>query len=225
MLRVRAAVFVAVITVSVAACGSATAPATSSGVLASASADAGAGSTASPSAPTAAPAASSAGMTTADPNATPFPTFTRVPELESMVPKTFDGTGLRIVSMTGDDVLASGDPGSVAALRAILAATGKKPSDYGFAYAQVPGGSVVGVFRVQGADPSAVMDTLVGLAKTNAGGPTALDSGTIGGKKVRILRATIDGTEWSYYYWPKGDTLYYVQTADPTVAEKILSGL
>jgi hypothetical protein len=33
------------------------------------------------------------------------------------------------------------------------------------------------------------------------------------------------GTTWSWYYWPKGDVLFYLQTVDAAVAEEVIAGL
>jgi len=176
--------------------------------------------------PAASAGASPAPSTTADPSATPIPSFTRSAELEALLPKTLDGKALAPTSLSGTDVLASGRPEDVAALQALLAATGGQPADYGFAYAVVPGPSAVGVFRIRGADAAKVRDSLIEQGKVATGGAYVVDSGTIGGKPgVTIVRFNQGGTAWSTYYWPKGDILYYAQATDPAIAEAFFSSL
>ncbi len=171
--------------------------------------------------PAATPAASDPGASSS------LPPLTRVKDLEEMIPTTLGGYQTTVRSLSGTDVMASGDQASIAALDGILKATGKTPADYGFAWGIVKTGaatdSVVGVFRVTGADPAVVRDALI----AQAGGAAAnVESGSIGGKSVQILRLpSQDGTLWSWYYWPKGDVLFYVQSTDPTIAEKILADL
>jgi hypothetical protein len=227
-LRPTRALAVALVALTVAACGSSTSsagPSASSAPAASMPPTSGApAASGDATSPSASAAASTGPLTTADPNATPLPSLTRVPDLEALLPKSVDGKDLAVASLTGTDIMTTGQAGSVAALKAILKATGGQPSDYAFAYSELPGGSVVGVFRVKGADASKIRDALMLLGKENPNG-AIVDSGTIGGKKVQILRVTVGGTETSWYYWPKGDLLYYIQTADPLAAEKFFSAL
>jgi len=174
------------------------------------------------------PPATTAGgpLTTADPSATPLPTFTRDAALEGMLPKTLDRKALAITSLSGTDVLATGRASDQAALKTLLAATGGQPADYSFAYSVVGGTSVVGAFRVAGADPAKVRDSFIAQGKAASGGASSVDSGTIGGKPgVTIVRFNQGGTAWSTYYWPKGDILYYAQATDPAIAESFFSSL
>ncbi len=215
--RSRLAAAAALVALAVAACGS-----TSNSAGPSASA-APAASTGASTSPVPSGGASAPPVETADPNATPLPTFTRVPELEALLPKTFDGKPMTVTSLSGTDVLASGRDADIKALATLLQATGGQPSDYGFAYSVVPGSSVVGVFRVKGAAPEKIRDSLIDQGKTATGGAYVIDSGTIGGKKVTIFRVNQGGTDYSTYYWPKGDVLFYAQTVDPKVAESFFS--
>ena len=222
-----ALILLSVLAVTVAACGSSTgSPATTSIASPVATRSAGPSEAAAAGSPAESAGASSAPVTTADPNATPLPTFTRDAALEAMLPKTLDGKPLSITSLSGTDVMTTGRPADQQALQAILAATGGTPADYGFAYSIVGDSAVVGVFRVKGADPAKVRDSFIEQGKAASGAAGSPDLGTIGGKQhVTILRFTQGGTQWSSYYWPKGDVLYFVQTADAAVAESFFSSL
>jgi hypothetical protein len=222
--RLRFAAGCVLLTVALAACGSSSATPAQS--VAPVPSDSPAVASAAPSAPPASPA-----ETTPAPSdgaaASSVPQLTPVKDLEVMIPTTLGGYQVTVRSLSGSDIMSSGNADSVAALGEILKATGKTPADYAFAWGIVKTGaatdSVVGVFRVAGADAATVRDALVAQA---GGGTATVENGSIGGKEVQILRLPAqDGTLWSWYYWPKGDLLFYVQSTDPTVAEKILGGL
>jgi hypothetical protein len=210
----------------VAACGSASTSAPTQAAAASAGP-----ATPAPSASAAAPDGSPAGSPAAsDAAGTPLPSFTRVADLEAMLPKKIGDAALAPKSLTGTDVLATGDPTSIAALQAMLDATGATAADYQFAYSpfKTPAGTdaAVGVFRVKGSEPEKLRDILIEQGRTNNPGIGAPEDGTVGGKKVKILRVDdASGTTWSWYYWPKGDVLFYLQTVDSAVAEEVIAGL
>jgi hypothetical protein len=209
----------------VAACGSSATPAPTQAPTASAG-------TATPApsssvAPDGSPAGSPAAS---DPASSPLPSFTRVADLEAMLPKKVGDAALAPRSLTGTDVLATGDPTSIKALQAMLDATGATAADYQFAFSpfKTASGSdaAIGVFRVKGSDPEKLRDILIEQGRTNNPGMGAPEDGTVGGQKVRILRIEDgSGTTWSWYYWPKGDVLFYLQTVDPAVAEEVIAGL
>jgi hypothetical protein len=210
----------------VAACGSTStsaptqAPAASAGPVTPAP-------SASAAAPDGSPAASPAAS---DAAGTPLPSFTRVEDLEAMLPKKVGDSALAPRSLTGTDVLATGDPTSIAALQAMLDATGATAADYQFAFSpfKTPAGTdaAIGVFRVKGSDPEKLRDILIEQGRGNNPGIGAPDDGTVGGKKVKIVRVEDgSGTTWSWYYWPKGDVLFYLQTVDSAVAEEVIAGL
>jgi hypothetical protein len=210
----------------VAACGSASTSAPTQAAAASAGP-----ATPAPSASAAAADGSPAGSPAAsDAAGTPLPSFTRVADLEAMLPKKVGDAALAPKSLTGTDVLATGDPTSIAALQAMLDATGATAADYQFAYSpfKTPAGTdaAVGVFRVKGSEPEKLRDILIAQGRTNNPGIGAPEDGTVGGKKVKILRVDdASGTTWSWYYWPKGDVLFYLQTVDSAVAEEVIAGL
>jgi hypothetical protein len=221
---------IALVALAVAACGSSTSTASPAASAASTAASSPAASTApaasgAAGSPGASAPASSVPLATADPNATPPPPLTRVPDLEALIPKKIGGKDVVVSSQTGADVMASGSAQSRGFLQAILDATGGQPSDYGFAWTVAGDNVALGVYRVKGADPLTLRDTLIDLAKKEAGGVYVVDSGTIGGQKVEIFRRNVNGQDWSWYYWPKGDVLFFAQATDPAAVEAILSGL
>lgn len=223
--RSRLVAAAALVALAVAACGSATSSAGPSAPAAATASTSPAPSVAASGGASTLPAPSGEASASPAVSGSPLPTFTRDAELEAMLPKTLGDTPLTPTSLSGTDVLASGRDVDVKALETLLKATGGQPSDYAFAYAVVPGPSAVGVFRVKGADPETIRDSLIDQGKTASSGAYVIDAGTVGGKKVTIFRVNQDGTDWSTYYWPKGDVLFYAQTVDPKIAESFFSSL
>jgi hypothetical protein len=177
----------------------------------------------SPAAPS--PSAEPSDAVTPAPDVTPAPTFTRDSTLEALIPKKLGGKSVNPTSLSGTDIVNTGRPADIAALDTVLAAVGKTPKDYAFAYSIFDGPSLVGVFRVDGVPATQVQKALVDQTKALTSG-ASVESGTIGGKKVTIVRVpSTDAAAPSGYYWPKDDVLYYVQTADPTFAEEALASL
>lgn len=227
----RLVIGVAALALVVAACGASGPSATGSPAAGSAAPAA--------TAPTAAPASAtpgaeaSAGAGSA-PTPTPLPPLTRVPDLEAMLPAKVGDLPVQPHSLTGADVMTTGDPTSIQALQTILDKTGGKPADYSFAWSAVGTGSgndsAIGVFRVKGADPAVIRDVLIAQAQAsaNAANGVLVSPGqtTIGGKDVKTVSAALqDGTVWTSYYLPKGDVLFFVQTTDAKIAQEFLAGI
>jgi hypothetical protein len=207
-------VLLAGLAVLVAACGASATPAPTSAPPSTAPA--------TPEPAQAAPAATDAG--------TPLPSFTRVEDLEAMLPEMIGDVKLAPRCLTGTDVLATGDPTSIKALQAMLDATGATAADYQFAYSpfKTAAGTdaAIGVFRVKGSPPEKLRDILIEQGRTNNPGVGAPDEVTIAGTPVTTLTVPDGaGTTWLWYYWTKGDVLFYLQTVDPAVAEEVIAGL
>jgi hypothetical protein len=217
----------AVVLVVVAACGGSATTMPSTGAAAS---------SAPTPAPTAAPASSAAaggsaaGSPVASEVPSSLPSFTRVADLEAMLPAKVGDVKLEPRSLTGTDVLATGDPTSIKALQAMLDATGATAADYQFAYSpfKTAAGTdaAIGVFRVKGSDPEKLRDILIEQGRTNNQGVGPAKDATVGGKQVVTLEVQDgQGTTWTWYYWPKGDVLFYLQTVDPSVAAELIAAL
>lgn len=194
--------------VAVAACGSSTTSPSPSSVPSSAP---------SPSA-----AAPSASATTETPSA--MPTFTRVADLEALLPTSVNATALQVVSLTGSDVITGGIESNQSDLATLLTKLGKQPADLQFAFAADPARQLplmIGVYRVNGADAATVGSTIVDLIL--ASDPTAKKTTeTIGGKEVVLIERSVASaspdagaspspaaTDFEAFY-ASGDTLYRV---------------
>ncbi len=214
----QAVVVAALVGLVVAACGSAATASPAPTATAAPATQAPAASVA----PSVGPEASDAG--------TPLPSFTRVADLEAMLPEKIGDVKLAPRSLTGTDVLTTGDPTSIKALQAMLDATGATAADYQFAYSpfKTAAGTdaAIGVFRVKGSDPEKLRDILIEQGRTNNPGVGPAKDATVGGKQVVTLEVQDGaGTAWTWYYWPKGDVLFYLQTVDPSVAEEVIAAL
>ena len=169
--RFRIAVAALAVALAVAACGSSSA-------------------TPTPSAPASSAPESSAPLPSASGDApTALPTFTRVPELEALLPTTVNGIPMQIVSLTGSDVVVGGIDANQNDVTAFLGALGKQPADLTFAFSADPKRALpilIGVYVVKGVDADAVATVLIDRVVA-ADPATKKTEETIGGKKVVLL--------------------------------------
>ena len=212
--RTLLAVAALVTAVAVAACGSST-------VSPSPSPSEPASSAPASSAPaSSAPASSAPSPTVSGDVPTALPTFTRVPELEALLPATVDGVVMQIVSLTGDNVVVGGIDSNQADLTAFLDALGKQPTDLAFAFSADPKRVLpilIGVYVVKGVDGAAIGTVLVDhvLATDPA---TKKTQETIGGKQATVLERTdpANGATTIEAFYANGDRLYRVSAPTRT---------
>ncbi len=158
---------------------------------------------------------------------TALPTFTRVPELEALLPTTVNGVQMQVVSLTGSDVLAGGIDANQNDVTAFLEVLGKGPADLTFAFSADPKRVLpilIGVYVVDGVDASAIATALID--RVIAADPaTKKTEETISGKKVILLERLVpaaspapgaspspDETVFESFY-ASGDKLYRVSGA------------
>jgi hypothetical protein len=143
------------------------------------------------SAPSASAAASADPVASAAPSA--LPTFTRVADLEALLPTSVNGTKLQVVSLTGSDVITGGIESNQSDLATLLVQLGRQPADLQFAFAADPTRQLplmIGVYRVDGAEAAVVESTIVDLIL--ASDPTAKKTTeTLGGKEVVLIERAV----------------------------------
>jgi hypothetical protein len=220
--RVMAALAAGIFSISVAACGSAATPAPGSAApSAPGSAAPSAAASAAPSA--AASAAPSDAAVSPAPSGAPT-SAQPVPELEAMMPSSFDGVALTTVSS------AFPPDGKVGpAFQAILDALGLKPDARSTAKASPQDPNLILAFvlyRFAGADPAKLLDAFTdGLV---AGGVTdKVTTTTIAGRDVRTYspvpmegHSDVQGTA---YIYSSGEYIYMILASDPAIAEKAVA--
>ena len=147
-----------------------------------------------------------------------------VPDLETYLPTSLNGTALDVQSVTGDDGLIGGDEWSTAMTK-FLTAESKQPADLGYAFASDPTENTdisIGVYRVNGVEAAPLHDALVegwkGLAPT-----VKVSDITLGDKKVT---KGDDGTDYPFsYLYVRDNVVYEIYTSDESIATAALAAL
>jgi hypothetical protein len=219
----RAALAAGLVAIAVAACGSSAttpSPATAAPSAAGSPAPSSAPATAAPldgtasAAPSGSVAPSAGAPTTAQP----------APELEAMMPTTFDGVAFTSLSSSFP---AGGKVGP--AFQAILDALGLPPESRSTAKATPQDPNLVlayVLYRFAGADPAKLLDAFTNGLVTGGVTP-AVTKATIGGRDVRTYTpVSIEGhsdVKGTAYIYSSGEYVYMVLAADPAVAEKAVA--
>lgn len=145
------------------------------------------------------------------------------PELEALLPATFESVALARQSTTGDQAL-SDDPSSDS-IRAFLASVGKAPRDLRFAQAYDDTGQLdlaVFAFSVPGVGADALSQALAKSALAN--NPKLVTAtATVGGRTVHTASDPDLGT--GSYMYVHDDVVFDVETQDKTIAAEVLAGL
>jgi len=152
----------------------------------------------------------------------PSNTATHVaPDLEALLPAQIDGTALVKASATGDTMFNPEDPTSQNWI-AFLASHGKKPSDFRFAQAQDPSGTLdifVAVFQVAGLDPALLQQAFINAGRANSPELTTTTV-TLGGKSV--TRVAYPGSTSSSYVYEHANDVFDIETGNESIATQML---
>ena len=201
-------------------CGAAATPIPSAGAAASTAAsqaaESAAASVAAPSSEASA-AESSAGASGLIPSFAIPSLPSQAKDLEALLPSTMCGAASTKTSITGAALSAAVDPTFLATLQAL----GKTVNDVSFALAfSADQKCGAGIFRIQGADPSALQTTMVAEEQKTG---EKFTQGTVGGKSVFISDSS-SGTGKQYVYF-HGDAVIFAQAPDDTAAASVLQAL
>jgi hypothetical protein len=146
-----------------------------------------------------------------------------VPDLEAFLPTEIDGTAVQAESVTGESLLAGGDPWS-AAMQSFLTTKSMAPSDLQYALTPDPGqvlSADVGVYRVIGIDPTALRDALIQAWKASIAG-VKVTQATVGGKAVT---KGDNGTGGFSYLYVRDNLVFEILTNDETAAAAAITAL
>lgn len=227
--HLRTATAVALLALTVAACGSSAATASPS---ASPAASASAGPSLAPSASaSAAPVASatasadaSAGTASASPAATPTP---EQQALMDRLPKLVGTLELKASPVDGAALIAS-DPAANQGLVDFLAKIGLEPKDLLIAFASPVNKTQVafslGAYRFTGADPAKLKTEFVQANLDSQPGATAKDE-TVGGRTVVTLDAPSGDQGPPIHLIFDGDTVFVVSSTDASFAAEAVKAL
>jgi hypothetical protein len=142
------------------------------------------------------------------------------PELEALLPATLGGVSLTIESQAGTDLATES-----AAFDAFLASLDKTRADFSLASAYSPGGleAKVGAWRVKGADPALLLPGFKTAVQASSTTPLTQVEEIVGGRAVTRIGDPGQLTQGPLYVFVRGDTLLFVQTTEPALAEEATS--
>lgn len=136
------------------------------------------------------------------------------PELEARMPASIGGQILAVQSLGGAAVLGEADEAALQPLLDVIAAQGRTLDDLSIAVGVNEDSSVViTALRVAGADASALVDGVLGLASPED--QVSQAPGQIAGKDVIVVT---DRTGVQQFY-PMGDILWIIRAAEPALTE------
>ena len=135
-----------------------------------------------------------------------------------MLPTTLGGVALTVESQAGTDSRPS------AAFDAFLASLGKTRADFSLASAYSPGGleAEVGAWRVKGADPACCCRASGRPCRPPARRHSRRSRNS---SRRAVTRIGDPGqlTQGPLYVFVRGDTLLFVQTPEPALAEEAIA--
>src|SRR5262245_48354586 len=139
------------------------------------------------------------------------------PELEALLPTSLGGVTLTVESQSGDDLATKS-----AAFDTFLNNLGKTRADFSVASAYATGGlrAEIGAWRVKGADPAQMLQGFKTALQASSATPLTQVDETLGGRAVTRIGDPGQLAHGPLYVVGGGDTLFFVQTPEPTLAEE-----
>jgi hypothetical protein len=139
----------------------------------------------------------------------PMPTFHAVPDLEALLPDSFEGRPLSRLSQTGEQSGMTPD-------NPLLASFGKRPADYTSAQAMPDSAPLllIGVFRLEGISGPQL---LAAMLKTVPG--AQVSTASLAGRQVTYVRSGA----WPVWYWPTGELVYGVAATSEDEAARVFA--
>ena len=214
----------AILTLVVACGGSASAPSSATAPTARPSASAVAPGLPSPASDATAPSGTAPSGAVVPPVS---PIFDRHadPALEEQLPSSVSGTALQRYSMTMTELLDAG--GDRASVDAFLQTIGKTEADGSLAGAFDPTNTLGGgifAFKVNGADPAALLGGIVAIETSDLGDDVTTNEATVGGKAVTVLSVGT-GANDTVWIFGRGDVVFVVHAPDEDHAAAFLQAI
>jgi hypothetical protein len=143
------------------------------------------------------------------------------PALEALLPTSLGGVALTVESQRGTDLTVQS-----AALDAFLADLGRGLGDFSRASATSRGGELhahVGAWRVSGAVTECLTPAFVRAVRASSTIPLTVTQPLVGGRPVTQVGAVGELTQGPLYAFVRGDTILFVQTPEPTLADEAIA--
>ena len=145
------------------------------------------------------------------------------PALEALLPDVLGGVTLTRESQRGTDLTRQSD-----AFDTMLQDLGKTPADFTLASAYSAAGDLkaqVGAWRIAGAAPDTLMPELVKAVQASSTTTLTVTQVSIAGRTVTQIGAPGELTQGPLYAFARDDTVLFVQTPDPVLAEEALAAI
>ena len=145
------------------------------------------------------------------------------PELEALLPTSLGGIALTVESQAGTDLSTRSAP-----FDTFLEGLGKGRADFTLASAYARGGDLkaeVGAWRVDGADTAMLLPAFKAVMQASSTTPLTIVEQTIAGRDVIRIGDPGQLTRGPLYVMVRGETLLFVQTPEPSLAEEAMSKL
>jgi hypothetical protein len=144
------------------------------------------------------------------------------PELEALLPTALGGVSLVVESQAGTELSTNST-----AFDAFLTSLGKTRADFSLASAYSQGAleAAVGAWRVKGADPDLLLPGFRDAVQASSTTPLAQAEEVLGGRTVTRIGDPGQLTQGPLYVFVRGDTLLFVQTPEPALAEEAMQKL
>jgi hypothetical protein len=153
----------------------------------------------------------------------PLPLTHDAPEVEALLPATWQGTPMSVESSTGEVVLIEDAWSQV--FRTFLEDSKKTPADLLVARSYEPTGTLqmsVSAFKIDGIAGDKVLETVIGAWKAEDE-DLVVSTVTLGGKSV--TRGVFASTDVNSYWYEHEGVVYDVETSDEALAGAVIATL
>jgi hypothetical protein len=144
------------------------------------------------------------------------------PALEALLPTSLGGMALTVESQAGAELTTSSGP-----FDRFLSELGRTRADFTIAsaYSQGELRAAVGAWRVKGAVTEKLVPSFVEAVQASSTTPLAVAEETVGARAVTRIGDPGQMTQGPLYVIARGDTLLFVQTPEPALAEEAMGKL
>jgi len=145
------------------------------------------------------------------------------PMLEARLPEVLGGVALVRESQLGSQLTRQSD-----AFDAFLDAVGGSRDGFSLASAYSPGGDLraqVGAWRVRGADTARLREAFVAALQASSATPLDVEDLTLASVDVTRIGGAGQLAQGPVYAWVDGDTILFVQTPEPALADEAMTKL
>ena len=143
-------------------------------------------------------------------------------QLESLLPTSLGGVTLTVESQAGPELSSNS-----AAFDAFLKSLGKTRADFTLASAYAQGAlrAEVGVWKVKGAETSALLPAFKTVLQASSNTPLTITDQIVSGRPVTQIGEKGQLAQGPLYAFSRGETLLFVQTPEKALAEEAIAKL